>query len=89
MDGDNCACTCDPKYIEKKRYIRMHMVEARHAMGTVDGKEGYNLFYPDGYSAFCPKEQFEASATLVDGELKDAIDGAVKKFIERFGTDNV
>ena len=42
-----------------KAYIATKIVQAEPH--EKDGKPGYTVIYPDGYSSWCPKETFEAA----------------------------
>lgn len=64
-----------------KKYIRCHIVEAmpmtrgaynkKRGWTTPENEDpkdrGYYVKYPDGYTSWCPKEQFEAAGRPVDG----------------------
>lgn len=65
------------------KYIRMHMVDAEpctlgewqcktshvwHDKSKPLETNGYKCDYPDGYSGWCPKEQFEKDSFSIDGE---------------------
>lgn len=42
-----------------KTYMGIKLIQA--APAQKDGKEGYNVIYPDGYASWSPKDVFEAS----------------------------
>lgn len=66
---------------EYKQYIRCHIVKAtpmtrgeynKHRGWEIPANEnaadeGYHIIYPDGYESWCPKAQFEAAGSPIDG----------------------
>ena len=64
-----------------KKYIRCHIVEAmpmtrgaynkKRGWTTPENEDpkdrGYYVKYPDGYTSWCPREQFEAAGRPIDG----------------------
>lgn len=49
-----------------KVYVKTTIVGAEP--GESKGRQGYNVFYPDGYVSWCPKEEFERTARVVSKE---------------------
>ena len=46
-----------------KSYIGIKLVKAEPE--DQDGESGYKVQYPDGYTSWCPQEQFESANTHV------------------------
>ena len=53
------------EFFKMKNYISVKKVKAepckawKDFKGHKEGEEGYNIFYPDGYLSWCPKDVFE------------------------------
>lgn len=49
-----------------KNYIGVKIVKAEPQ--SKDGKEGYKVVYPDGYTSWSPKDAFEKAYRVLDCE---------------------
>ena len=49
-----------------KNYIGVKIVKAEPEVK--DGKEGYKVVYPDGYTSWSPKDVFEKAYRVLDCE---------------------
>jgi hypothetical protein len=56
---------------ETKAYIGCKIIRAYP--DTKDGKDGYTVFYPDGYESWSPKDVFEGAYREVTAAERDMV----------------